>query len=83
MVSQWSSVRGIASAPSSSYIDHVTLVYKRVTLYIPGQLLAGKILHGTYEKFYILCHNFHINSMAIKMRAELVVRCAPFLHIQS
>ena len=67
----------------ASYTDNMTFVYNKCDLAHSLASLAGKILHRSYGKVDILCHNFHINPRVMKVKAEQVLRCAPFNHIKS
>ena len=67
-------------------IDHVNFmnhVYNQCDLVHSLASLAGKILHRSYGKVYILCPNFRINPRITKVKAGQVLRCAPFHHIKN
>ena len=50
-------------------IDHVNFVNNKCDLVHSLSLLAGKILHRSYDKVVILCNNFHINPRVMKVKA--------------
>ncbi len=54
-----------------------------MAFYIPLHLLAGKMLQWLAGNLYVFGHNFNINSGVMKIAAEQVLRCSPFLHIKS
>ena len=64
-------------------IDHVNFVYNKCDLVYSLSILAGKILHWSFGKVAILCHNFSINPRVMKVKARQVLRCAPSYHIKS
>ena len=66
-----------------SAIDHVNLVYNKCDLVHSFSVLAGKILHWSYGKVDISCHNFHIKPRVMKVKAGQDLRGAPFHHTKS